>query len=176
MREKIKNQKGITMIILTIAIIVLVLVSNILIYNAKDGVYIEHLENMYADIETIRDKVIEYSIQYGALPANTNVEYSLNGKDDLKENWISTEELEHKFYVVDLKSLEGISLNYGRDYEKVNSEITSEEISKLEDIYIVSEISQNIYYVKGISVEGKKYYSDREKDETVIELQHQNAQ
>ena len=176
MREKIKNQKGITMIILTIAIIVLVLVSNILIYNAKDGVYIEHLENMYTDIETIRDKVIEYSIQYGALPANTNVEYSLNGKDDLKENWISTEELEHKFYVVDLKSLEGISLNYGRDYEKVNSEITSEEISKLEDIYIVSEISQNIYYVKGISVEGKKYYSDREKDETVIELQHQNAQ
>ena len=48
--------------------------------------------------------------------------------------------------------------------------MTSEEISKLEDIYIVSEVSQNVYYVKGISVEGKKYYSDRKKDETVIDV------
>ena len=170
MKGKIKNQKGITMIILTIAIIILVLVSNILIYNAKDEVYIEHLEKMYTDIETLRDKVIEHSIQYGALPANTKVEYSLNGKDDLKENWISEEELEHKFYVIDLKALEGISLNYGRDYEKIYSGIVSEDLSKLEDIYIVSEVSQNVYYVKGVSSNGKKYYSDREKDETVIEL------
>ncbi len=170
MLKNAKSQKGITMVTLTIAIIILVLVSNILIYNAKDGIYAKNLENMYTDVESLRDKVIEYSVQYGTIPANTSIEYNLNGRDDLKENWISTEELENKFYVIDLKTLEGVSLNYGRDYDKVNSDMTSEEISKLEDIYIVSEVSQNVYYVKGISVEGKKYYSDRKKDETVIDV------
>ena len=77
------------MITLTIAIIILVLVSNILIYNGKDGVYAKKLENMYNDIESLRDKVIEHYVQYGAIPAYTNVEYSLDGKDDLKNNWVS---------------------------------------------------------------------------------------
>ena len=176
MKKNIRAQKGITMITLSIAIIILVIVSNILVYNAKDSVYLDHLEKMYSDTETLRDKVIEYSIQYEALPANTEVEYSLDGKDDLKENWISSEELEGKFYVIDLKTLEDVSLNYGRDYEKITQEMSSSAISKLEDIYIVSDVSQNVYYVKGISVEGKKYYSDREKDETVIELKHENTQ
>ena len=93
------------MVTLTIAIIILVLVSNILIYNAKDGIYAKNLENMYTDVESLRDKVIEYSVQYGTIPANTSIEYNLNGRDDLKENWISTEELENKFYVIDLKTL-----------------------------------------------------------------------
>lgn len=173
MRKKIRNQKGITMVTLTIAIIILVLVSNILVYNAKDGVYAKKLENMYADVESLRDKVIEYYIQYGALPVNKNIEYSLSGKDDLKNNWASQEEVQSgKFYVIDLKTLEGVTLNYGKDYDKISSSTTSEDASKLNDIYIVNDVTQNVYYADGISVNGKKYYSDRKKDDTVIDLKY----
>ena len=42
----IKNEKGITMITLTIAIIILVIITNILIFNARDGVYVKNLENI----------------------------------------------------------------------------------------------------------------------------------
>ena len=171
MKKFLKNKKGITMITLSIAIIILVLISNILIYNGKDVVDSKKLENMYNDVESLRNKVIEYNVQYGALPIYNNIEYSLEGRDELKDNWISLEEKEKgKFYVIDLKALEGVTLNYGRDYEKVTKEMTTENISELEDIYIVNSISQNVFYVKGIDVKNKKYYSDREKDETVIEI------
>ncbi len=173
MRINLKNQKGITMITLTIAIIILVLVSNILIYNGKDGVYAKKLENMYNDIESLRDKVVEYYVQYGRIPADTNIEYQLDGKADLKNNWVSTEENEAgKFYVIDLKALEGVTLNYGKDYQKISSTMSSDEISKLTDIYIVNDVTQNVFYVKGIKVKDKTYYSDREKDETVIDLKY----
>ena len=173
MKKNLINQKGITMITLTIAIIILVLISNILIYNAKDGVYAKKLENMYNDISSLRDKVVEYYVQYGKLPAYTNVEYNLDGKDDLKDNWMSDEEKQAgKFYVIDLKALEGVTLNYGKDYEQVTNDITSLALSKLTDIYIVNDVTQNVFYVEGISVDGKKYYSDRQKDDTVINLKY----
>ena len=70
--------------------------------------------------------------------------------------------------------LDNLTLNYGKDYEKASNDMTTEEISKLEDIYIVNSVTQNVFYVKGINVKNKKYYSDREKDETVIELKDVN--
>ncbi len=171
---KINNsQKGITMVTLTIAIIVLVIVSNILIYNAKDSVHTRKLENLYNDIQMLRDKVIEYSIEYGNIPADDKLEYSLDGKDDLKNNWMTNEEKQTgKFYVIDLKELDGLTLNYGRDYEKITESSTKEDINKLTDIYIVNNVSNNIFYVEGINVDGKKYYSDREKDETNVNLRY----
>ncbi len=173
----IKNEKGITMITLTIAIIILVIITNILIFNARDGVYVKNLENMYSDVESLRDKIIEYYIDYGAIPADTQTQYSLDGKDDLKDNWITQEEFEKgKFYIIDLKALDGVSLNYGRDYDKYSAnDLSEEEINQLNDIYIVNDITLNVFYVKGISVDGKTYYSDREKDETQIELKYEDG-
>ena len=171
MKIDLKNQKGITMITITIAIIILVLVTNILVYNAKDGVYAKKLENMYNDVSSLRDKVTAYYIKYGNLPIYTTSEYSLEGKDDLKNNWISEEELTAgKFYVIDLKALEGVTLNYGKDYGRVTANMSTRELSNYSDLYIVNDVSQNVYYVKGISANNKKYYSDREKDETYINL------
>ena len=165
------NQKGITMVTLTIAIVILVIVSNILIYNAKDGVYANRLESMYNDIASLRNKVIEYYMEYGKLPVNSDVEYSVADKEDLLENWISDEEYRAgKFFVIDLKALEGVTLSYGKDYEKFTKDMSTEEVSKLTDIYIVNNVSQNVFYVSGINVDGKKYYSDRKKDNTVIDL------
>ena len=167
-----KSNRGITIVTLTITVIIFVLVSNILVYNAKDGVYVKKLQNMYSDVQNLRDKVIEYYVQYGTIPANKNIEYNLERKDELKEV-MTTEELQDgKFYVVDLKTLDGLTLNYGRDYENITDDMGADEISKLTDLYIINNLTQNVYYVEGVSVKGKKYFTDREKDETYIDLKY----
>lgn len=170
--KKWRIKSGITIITLTITVIIFVIVSNILIYNAKDSLYVKKLQNMYNDVQNLRDKVIEYSVQYGTIPANKNIEYSLDGKDELKQMMTAEELQTGKFYVIDLKTLDGLTLNYGRDYEKITEDMGTEQISQLTDIYIVNDVTQNVFYVEGISVRGEKYFTNREKDSTQIDLKY----
>ena len=43
--NKIKTQKGITMIALVITVIILLILTNVLVYNAQDSVYIKKINN-----------------------------------------------------------------------------------------------------------------------------------
>ena len=49
------------------------------------------------------------------------------------------------FYIIDIESLENLTLNYGKGYEKEKTDKLSQET----DIYVVNEKSHNIYYIKG---------------------------
>ena len=68
--NKIKTQKGITMIALVITVIILLILTNVLVYNAQDSVYIKKINNLYNDIEQLREKVSDYYNEYGKVPAN----------------------------------------------------------------------------------------------------------
>ncbi|MEG1363920.1 MAG: hypothetical protein RSC92_05775, partial [Clostridia bacterium] len=169
MKKFLKNQQGITMISIAVAIIILIIITNILVYNAKDSAYIRKLENMYNDIENLRGKISSYYSENGKIPANISSEYVIGTKE--VKGAIGTADI-GKFYVIDLKAIDSLSLNYGKDYEKITGILTVEEISKLTDIYIINEQTHNIFYVDGISVNGVKYYTDREPDNTVLNLKY----
>ena len=165
----IKNNKGVTLISLTIAVMIILLITGVLIYKATDSIGIRNLTNLYNDISNIRDKITAYYEEYGTLPKAG--EYTnTQGLDDagvLGANDTG------KFYVVDLQELDGLTLNYGKDYEKVKSGSAS-NVNELTDLYIVNENSNNIFYVKGIEIEQnnttKTYYTDEENPdrETLI--------
>ena len=168
MKNIIKKEKGITMVALVITIIILLILTGTLIYNAKDMIYIKNLTNLYNDIELLREKVAEYYNEYGEIPAKT--EYTnINGLKGV----LSTNNDTGKFYVVDLEAMNGITLNYGKDYEKVKDDSTN--VNNYTDIYIINENSHNIFYVQGINVEENgiitTYYTDYiEPDETTVDL------
>ena len=69
MNKFFKQEKGINLISLTITIIIILIITGILIFNARDSIYIKNLQNMYNDISTLREKVSLYYSQYGAIPA-----------------------------------------------------------------------------------------------------------
>ena len=52
------------------------------------------------------------------------------------------------YYTIDLEELENPSLNYGDGYRSCAS-----------DRYIINEDSHVIYYVKGITYDGKEYHT-----------------
>ncbi len=54
------------------------------------------------------------------------------------------------YYVIDLKKLENLTLNYGKNYQSSSSS---------NDVYIINEQSHNIYYAKGITLDNKIYYT-----------------
>ena len=155
-----KKNKGITLISLTITVVILLLITGILVYNAKDSIYIKQYRNLSNDIQNLRDKVSAFYNEYGNIPAKTK--YTTLSEEIKKV--FNNEELQNieEFYVLDLQEMEGISLNYGRDYEKVKN--NPEEANNYKDLYIINKITHGIFYVQGISVnnggENITYYTD----------------
>ena len=74
MENRIKQEKGITMIALVTTVMVLLILVNVLVYNAQDTIHIQALNDLYSDIELLRDKVSEYYNEYGSIPAE--IEYT----------------------------------------------------------------------------------------------------
>jgi len=169
--KKIKNNKGVSLITLTVAVSILIIITGTLIYSTKDTIEIRNLKNMYDDIELLEDKVDEYYIKYGGIPGNlvyTNtgfLEDILKGPD--KTEGTGDDSLDAgNYYVIDLVSLEGItSLNYGRDYEDVKDKttLTTDECINYTDLYIINQETHQIYYVRGIESDGGTYHTNELK-------------
>ncbi len=152
----IKNNRGITVISLSIAVIIILIVTGMLVYSAKDSIYIKNLTNMQNDISNLRDKISLYYSQYGALPASTEFK-SIQAGMPIGVNDTG------RFLIIDLQVLDGLTLNYGKDYEKYKNNHNIDQ-SELIDIYIINENSHNIFYVQGVVVNQngttKMYYTD----------------
>ena len=172
MKYKLKQEKGITMVALVITVIILMILTNVLIYNAQDNIYIKALTNLYNDIDMLRDKVSEYYNEYGKIPAE--IKYTNIG--ELKDaNILGASDKEEEFYVIDLEAMQGISLNYGKDYEKVKTD--KENANNYTDLYIINGNSHNIFYINGIEIKEnnkiKKHYTDYiEPDQTTVDLRY----
>lgn len=164
MNYKFNENRGVTLVALTITVVILLIVTNIIIYNVKDNLGIETLRNMQSDIEKLNDKVANYYAQYGEIPANRQVEYTTINQ--IKTAGLISEKIDTgKFYIIDLSAIENLTLTYGKDYNKIKSEMTEQEIQNLEDIYIINEASHNIFYVKGIEIKGEKFYTNYTKED-----------
>ena len=152
--------KGITLISLSITVIILLLITGVLVYNAKDSIEIRNYRNLSNDIQNLRDKVSEFYNEYGNIPAK--IKYT-NLSENIK-NVFNNQELENidEFYVIDLQVMEGISLNYGKDYEKVKN--NEAEVNNYQDLYIINKITHGIFYVQGVRVKDNGitniYYTD----------------
>lgn len=146
---KLKENKGITLVALILAIVIMLIISSILIYNAGTATKTKALNNMYNDISSLTNKIQIYYSKYGEIPAvkepYTNVESIkfINQNDN------------DKYYVIDLEALENVKLSYGRDYESYKQDKNQE----LKDIYVINEQSHNIYYIKGVQVDEITYYT-----------------
>ena len=168
--KKIKQEKGITLSTLVITIIVLLILTSTLIYNTKGSIRIQNRTKLYNDIELLKEKVSEYYNEYGKIPAN--IEYTNIGN---LSNILSKNNDTGKFYVIDLEAMKGITLNYGKDYEKIKDNESS--ANSYQDVYIINQNSHNIFYVKGITETSNNitttYYTDyTQPDETVVDLRY----
>lgn len=180
-----KGEKGITLVSLTVVIIILVILTNVILYNSNDSIEIKKIEKLYTDLENLRDKVSDFYNQYGKIPAT--VEYTNLG--DLKEVLSKKNDI-GKFYVIDLKAMENITLNYGKEYEQIKqiqetadnsgTQINQAEVNGYTDLYVINENSHNIFYIRGVEITQKDkqtnkqvkkaYYTDQVPDETEVDL------
>ena len=167
MKVSIKSNKGITMIVVTIAIIILAIITSMLVYYSSDSIDIKKLNNMYNDIELIGQKVSMYYYEKERLPKL--IEYG--GISEILGEQKSNLDNE-RYYVIDLSKLDNLELNFGKDFKEVqdNYSVTEFNIGKYTDLYVINEQSHNIYFVKGITADGKTYHTKLKTEEEQIEM------
>lgn len=167
MKVNLKSSRGITMIVLTIAIIILAIVTSMLAYYSYDAIDIKKLNNMYNDIELLSQKVSMYYYENERLPKL--IQY-LKAEEILGEQKSNLDN--DTYYVIDLSKLDNLELNFGKDFKEVKSNHSTSgfKISEYTDLYIINEQSHNIYYIKGITADGKTYYAKPKTDEEQIEM------
>jgi len=158
----IKSNKGISLTSLIIAVIIMLIISGSLVFNNVEKLKINNLKKMYADIEILNTKVLEYYSNNKTLPIlkeYTSDLSMISGIRNPNDN--------NKYFVIDIESMQNIRLNYGygNDYSKIKN---GQPLTNLKDVYIINQDSHTIYYVKGIEFENRNYYRENTEYEKVI--------
>lgn len=151
---RFKNRSGVTLIILCIMIIVLIIITSITFLESTKQLQIKSVNNLYSDIETLNTETSQYYLTNETLP--TKGEYCRNKAElEIKlRNFNINQNDSGAYYVLDLSKLDNLTLNYGREYKNWTS-----ASDKYEDIYVINEVSHQIYYIKGIKLNGEMYYT-----------------
>lgn len=175
MMKKLLNNRGITLASLAIAVIIILILTGTLIYNVKDNLKVTNLREMQNDIQNLRDAVSNYYSINGSIPAKLKYTNTDN-INRIKDAGVINEKADTgDFYIIDLKELENLTLNYGEDYKHISDATSEEEASQYTDIYIINEESQNIFYVEGIRVDNDWFYTDytsEDVDEQKVNLRY----
>ena len=136
---KLKNNKGVTLLILTITITVLLIITGITITNSKGQLAIKNVNNLYSDLESISTKVSDYYLKNDSLPVLENT--YLNSSNALK-------------------------------LMKWNNSST---FQVYQDLYIINEVSHQIYYPKGVNYNGEIYFTKGNNAESINKIENISA-
>ncbi len=144
----LKNNKGIALITLVVAVLMMLAIASVIIYNSVSFLNVDNLNKMYNDIKLLNEQVLLYYGMNRNLPILDNKYASTLNKE------ILTDYSADDFYVIDInrinKNIQS-NLNYGKDYftNTFNGE----------DIYVINVLTHQIFYVKGIELDNVRYYT-----------------
>ena len=141
-----KNNKGITMISLILTVAVMFIISSVTVYTSYDRFEINKYNKMINDLKYLNDKVSNYYLKHDALPILRDDE-----NNQIRYTYSTLSFSEETYYIIDLEAMDGMSLNYGKEgFENPNES---------KDVYIINSSSHQIYYVKGMKLKDKYYYT-----------------
>ncbi len=179
-KEQMKKERGITLVALVIAITILIIMIDVIIYNFKDRLEVENLKEMQTDIENLSDKISAYYVQYGKIPASIEYPIDLINQQTNMTDVISTADT-GKFLIIDLSAIENLTLNQGRDFKKIEeNKKNGQDISAkdYQDLYIINETSHNIFHVAGVTMNGYTYHTNYtldKKDTVSVDLKYKDG-
>lgn len=141
-----KSERGVTLAILILTILVLVILTATMATNSGDFLKVSNLTKLNNDVEVLEDRVAAYYVknngvpQFGSAMSRSTVAASIS---DLSSSDGDT------YYVIDLNKIDNPTLNYGKEYRDTTSS----------DKYIINNDTHNIYYLRGIMYDGETYYT-----------------
>lgn len=139
-------KKGITMSVVLIAIVIMIVLITSATVVGTTSISTARYEEFKSTVARVADNVNEYYLNNGTLPVKKEIISSASLNADFRNELSRKGDLEEKLYVVDMGKINDASITIGR-----NSTAS-------EDVFLVSEKSQNVYYLKGVTFKKVKYH------------------
>ena len=174
---KIKSNKGVTLIVLTIMVVVLLIITGMLIYGSKSQIRTKKLNELYDDIEILNSKVSEYYLKNGSIPlVDENTPYITNtseGKDFenlLKANGANEISFnvndDENYYVLDINKLE----KYKKSLITKDVILTDERLYEHILLFHGNEYKELRPHIKSIIDDPDYIIEDNRHEDTMIYL------
>ena len=155
---KVKNNKGITLIALTITIIILLILASITIYSGKESIKKAQLESLKTNMLLIKAKAKEYVEQASFKNGVNKSEISEEAKNELKGKEANASDY----------SKQNITINGGETLYKLTSDNLKE--MGLKDVklgsneeylvkYNIKDVTVEVYNTSGYENNGTTVYS-----------------
>ena len=155
---KVKNNKGITLIALTITIIILLILASITIYSGKESIKKAQLESLKTNMLLIKAKAKEYVEQASFKNGVNKSEISEEAKNELKGKEANASDY----------SKQNITINGGEILYKLTSDNLKE--MGLKDVklgsneeylvkYNIKDVTVEVYNTSGFENNGTTVYS-----------------
>ena len=136
--KKIRKESGITLISVIFTFIILIIIGSIVIPKISDISSTQYVSNLRQDLEVLQDKVNIYYQKEQSLPIIgdpiTDVPSTLLDNKNQNDN--------ENYYKINISLLDNVQLNLGLG-------------STVDDYYVVNEQSHQVYYLKGLTVDGQ---------------------
>lgn len=130
-----KNNKGITLVALILTVIVLLILAGTIFEFTSAPRKSQAYNKMLADIEALNDQIYLYYDKYGELPISEPISVTN-----------TTIPSGYEYYKINIKLLQNLTLNFGIE-------------ETTDDCYIINKTTHDIYYLKGIDINGQKKYT-----------------
>lgn len=142
------KKSGITMMVVVLAVSVILVVISSASVIGYNSINTANFEEYKSRIDRANRQVDYYYLKNEKLPT-TNEEVAVDSlNDEFIEQLISKNDYVNKLYVVDISKLNDNTIKIG------NGNLSNK------DILLVSENSNNIYYLKGFKYKEKIYYTN----------------
>lgn len=145
-KKALKNEKGITLIVLIIIIIVIAILTASITTGVSSSMESRNYANMQEDLKNLKEGMKLYYEKNGKLPDMTvqsGVSFSSNEKNSYDNS---------TYYLIDPVAMNEI----GIDYERLTY---GKQEGDTRDVYVINQKSLEVYYVKGINMAGTYYHT-----------------
>lgn len=140
-------RKGVSLTTVVIAItVMMILIASVSVIGSS-AIKTANFEEYKSEIERVSNEVNIYLTQNNELPTTNDIISSKSLGNDFLNNLKTKNDLSNKLFVVDISKLSDNNIKKGK----------GDIVDK--DIYVVTENTNNVYYLKGFKYRGKVYFT-----------------
>ncbi len=154
----LRDNKGISLTTAVMTVLILLIIMSTLTFNTVSNVQIRKLNKLYNDIRALNDAVAVYYLEHNRLPVSElSATLTVNGavQDSMKEVVVKGSTFASKADLVNPNDF----YNNAASYYKINLDLLDVTLENYDGTYIINEQSHTIYYLEGVTIDGKTYHS-----------------
>lgn len=139
-------KKGVTLSIVLVAIVIMLILISSATVVGTTAIATANFEEFKGMVTRLSNNVNEYYLKNKELPVKNEVIATNSLSQEFQAELEKKGDLNKKMFVVDMSKINDATITIGRSS------------SSSEDIFLVAEESQNIYYLKGHEYKKVRYY------------------